>query len=64
MVFGEEQLVVELDVEDAFAARYQAQLGEIPLVIVDYRCRQTDGFFAVVSGDAVGDGQDAVHMAS
>lgn len=55
LVFGEEQMVAESDVEDALTAGYQPQLREVPLVIADYRSRQTDGFFAVVSRDAVGD---------
>ncbi|HEX5940238.1 MAG TPA: hypothetical protein VFZ12_07740 [Dehalococcoidia bacterium] len=63
-MLGEEQVVVQPDVKDALAAGDEPELGEIPLVIGDYRCRQTDGFFAVVSGHAVGDRQDAIHGAS
>ena len=64
LVLGEEQLVVEADIEDALAAGDQPQLREVPLVIADYRSRQTDGFFAVVSGHAIGDGQQVLHGAS
>jgi hypothetical protein len=64
LVLGEEKVVIQPDVEDALAAGYQPQLLQVPLVVADYCCRQTDGFLAVVSRDAVGDRQDAIHVTS
>jgi hypothetical protein len=64
LMLGVEQLVVQPDVKDALAAGYQLQFGQIPLVILDYCGRQTDGLFAVVSRHAVGDRQYAIHRAS